>query len=271
MPKIRELTLLAISCLTMVFAGCGDSTGGYGIFRSNDLVTVFIPLSDTSEIAEVKIDNKALHVNIDTGEKIVPHVIQLRGRFFPVAEPDETVESHGENRINDYAVIHLRTFDTKHKVSKFVNLSISKFYDFKLKNSDEKPERFDNSGAFRFGNKIIAYAPLQGNIDSQSKGFKFNTGPVEVEIKNTKGTVNTHGITEDVIGERILILEDYDIDTDKRIRNLHFLLKDLEPHETVEIEEIKNLGDKIVIAELAVEPQEKQPPKPQAPERISDR
>ena len=203
--NMKKQIVLGI-CFVLILIGCGDSTGGYGIFRSDDLVTVFIPLSDTSEIAEVKIDNKALHINVNTGEKIVPRVIQLRGRFFPVAEPDETVESHGENRINGYAVIHLRAFDTKHKVSKFINLSMSpKFYDLKIKNSDAKAERFDNSGAFRFGNKIIAYAPLQGNIDSQAKGFKVNIGPVEIE--HTTGTVNTHGITEDVIGERILIFK----------------------------------------------------------------
>ena len=268
--KIKGLILLAISPI-VVLTGCGDSNGGYGIYRSRDMVTVFVPLPDTSEIAEVTIDNKALRINIDTGEKIVPRVVQLRGRFFPVAEPEETVESHGENRINGYAVIHLRAFDTKHKVSKFINLSISKFYDFKFKitNSDKEPEPFDNSDSFRFGDKIIAYSRLQGNINAQSKEFKINIGPVE--IKHTEGTVNTHAITEDVIGERTLILENYEIDTDKRIRNLHFLLKDLEPHETVEIEEVKNLGDKIVIAELVVEPQEKQPPNPQLPEQISDR
>ena len=270
MFRTNWVIFFAIS-IAVLIAGCGDSTGGYSIFRSNDMVTVFLPLPDTSEIAEVKIDNKALHINIDTGEKIVPRVIQLRGRFFPIAEPDETVESHGENRINGYAVIHLRAFDTKHKVSKFINLSVSKFYDFKFKitNSDKEPEPFDNSGSFRFGDKIIAYSRLQGNIDSQSKEFKINIGPVE--IKHTEGTVNTYGITEDVIGERTLILENYEIDTDKRIRNLHFLLKDLEPHETIEIEEIKNLGDRIVIAELVVEPQEKQPTKPQLPEQISEK
>ena len=268
LEKIKGLILLAISS-AVVLTGCGDSTSGYGLYRSRDMVTVFVPLPETSEIADVKIDNKALHVDIDTGEKIVPRVIQLRGRFFPVAEPDETVETHGQNRINGYAVLHLRAFDTKHKVSKFIKLYVSKFYDFRITTPDKKPEPFADSGAFRFGDKIIAYSRLQGNIDSQSKGFKINVGPVK--IKHTKGIVNTHAITEDVIGERILILENYEIDADKRIQNLHFLLKDLEPHETVEIEEVKNLDDRIVIVELGVEPQEKQFLKPQPPETISDR
>jgi hypothetical protein len=275
MLKIRRLILLAL-CLTIWITGCGDSTGGYGIFRSRDIITVFVPLPDTSEIADVKVDNKALRMAIDTGEKIVPREIKLQRRLLQVVESDETVEIHGKNRINDYAVIHLRAFDTKYKVSKFIKVHASVFYDgLKITNSREKPELFDNSGAFRFGDKIVAYCRLQGNIDLQPKGFKINIGGVEV--KRTVATINRHMVTEDEIGERILILGDYQINKDERIRNLHFLLKDLEPHETVEIEEVKNLGNKIVIAELAVESRWEQtlepqlPEQPQVPEQISDR
>ena len=258
MLKIKVLILLAIS-LVIWLSGCGDSTGGYGIFRSWDIITVFVPLRDTSEIAEVKIDNSALHIDIDTGEKIVPRVIQLRGRFFSVVESDETVEIHGQNRINDHAVIHLRAFDTKHKVSKFIKLYVSKFYDgFKITNSDKKTEPFENSGAFRVGDKIMAYCRLQDNIDSPPKTFQVNLGGVK--IKRTNATVNTHMITEDKIGERLLILENYKIDSDETIRDTHFLLKDLGPDEDAEIKEVRTLGSRIAIVELEVVPQELQPP-----------
>lgn len=106
-------------------------------------------------------------------------------------------------------------------------------------------------------------------MDSQPEGFKINIGPVE--IKHTPASVNKHIITFGEIGERLLILKKYKIDSDKTVRDLHFLLKDLESHETVEIEEIKNLGNKIVIAELAVESQGEQLPESQLPERIFDR
>ena len=268
MHKIKVLTLLAMS-LVIYLSGCGDSTGGYGIFRSWDIITVFIPLPDTSEIAEVKVDNKVLHIDIDTGEKIVPREIRLQRRLFQVVEPDETVEIHGKNRINNYAVIHLRAFDTKHKVSKFINLSVSKFYNFKITDSREKLELFENSGAFRVGDKIMAYCRLQDNIDSPPKTFQIDLGGVK--IKRTNATVNTSMITEDEIGERLLIIEKYKLDSDKTVRDLHFLLKDLGTDEDAEIKEVRNLADKIVIVELAVEPREKQPPKPQAPERIFDR
>ena len=262
MQKIKVLTLLTISFVIWL-SGCGDSTGGYGIFRSRDLVTVFVPLPDTSEIADVKVDNKALHIDIDTGEKIVPREIRLQRRLFQVVAPDETVEIHGKNRINDYAVIHLRAFDTKYKVSKFINLSVSKFYDFKITNSREKPEPFENSGAFRVGDKIMAYCRLQDNIDSPLKTFQVNLGGVK--IKRTTGTVNTHIITEGEIGERLLIIEKYKIDSDKTVRNLHFLLKDLGPDETAEIKEVRTLGSRIAIAELEVVPQDLQPPQHSQP------
>ncbi len=51
MGKIRGLICLVIS-FAAILAGCGDSTGGYGIFRSRDMITVFVPLPDTSEIAD---------------------------------------------------------------------------------------------------------------------------------------------------------------------------------------------------------------------------
>ena len=264
MQKIRGLIFLAIS-LAIGLAGCGDSTSGYGIFRSWDLVAVFIPLPDTSEIAEVKIDNKALHIDIDTGEKIVPRVIQLRGRFFPVVEPDETVEIHGQNRINDFAVIHLRAFDTKYKVSKFKKLYVSKFYDFKITNSREKPEPFDNSGAVRSGDKILAYCRLQGNMNLQPKGFEINLGGVKIKHTTSRKHENIEMITEAENGDHILSIEKYKIDSDKTVRNIHFRLKDLGPDETVEIKEVKTLGSRIAIAELAVVSKFPQPPEFQQP------
>ena len=252
-----ERQIVLVVCFVLILIGCGDSTGGYGIFRSSDMVTVFVPLPDTSEIADVNVDNKALHLDIDTGEKIVPRIIQLQRRLFKVVEPDETVEIHGKNRINDYAVIHLRAFDTKYKVSKFVKLYISKFYDFKITNSGEKPDPFENSGAFRVGDKIIAYCRLQDNIDPSPNGFEINLG--SVKIKHTKSTVNTSIITEDEIGKRLLIIEKYKIDSDKTVRDLHFLLKDLGADETAEINEVKTLGSKIAIVELAIIQPENQP------------
>lgn len=269
MVKTKGLILLLIT-LAIGLAGCGDSFDGYAIFRSRDIVIAFVPIRDTSEVANVKVDNKALHVDIDTGENIEKRVIRFEGRLLDFVEPDGTLEIHGRNRINDYAVIHLRVTHPEHKAPKFDQMSSYRFYSgFRTTNTTKKIEPFENSGAFRFEDKIIAYSVSQGNIDSQPEGFKINIGPVE--IKHTPASVNTHIITFGEIGERLLILEEYKIDSDKTVRDLHFLLKDLESHETVEIDGIKNLGNKIVIAELAVESQREQLPESQLPERISDR
>ena len=262
MLKIKGLTLLTIN-LVIWLSSCGDSISEYGISRNRDHVAVFIPLPDTSEIAEVKIDNKALHIDIDTGEKIVPRVIKLRGRFFPIVEPDETVEIHGQNRINDNAVIHLRAFDTKHKVSKYVKLYISKFYDFKITNSREKPEPFENSGAFRIRDKIMAYCRLQDNIDSQPEGFQIDLGGVKIKRRTSINNIET--ITETENGDHILSIEKYRIDSDKTVRNIHFRLKDLGPDETVEIQEVNTLGSRIAIVELAIVSKFPQPPEFQQP------
>lgn len=269
MVKTKGLILLLIT-ITIGLVGCGDFTRGYAIFRSRDIVIAFVPIRDTSEVADVKVDNKVLHVDIDTGEKIEKRVIRFEGRLLDFVEPDGTLEIHARNRINDYAVIHLRVTHPEHKAPKFDQMSSYRFYGgFRTTNTTKKNEPFENSGAFQFEDKIIAYSVSQDNIDSHFEGFKINIGPVE--LKHTPGSTNTHIITFGEIGERFLILKKYKIDSAKTVRDLHFLLRDLESHETVEIEGIKNLGNKIVIAELAVESQGEQLPEPQLSERISDR
>ena len=109
----------------------------------------------------------------------------------------------------------------------------------------------------------MAYCRLQDNVDSQPKTFQIDLGGVK--IKRTNATVNTHMITEDEIGERLLILENYKIDSDETIRDAHFLLKDLGPDEVAEIKEVRTLGSKIAIVELEVVPQELQPPQHSQP------
>ena len=269
MFRTNWVIFFAIS-IAVLIAGCGDSTGGYGILRSSDMVTVFVPLPDTSEIAEAKVDNGVLHIGVDTGEKIVPRKIKLRSRLFKVIDPDETLEIHGRNRINDYAVIHLRAFHRKYKVSRFIKYHAHKFYFIKTKSGEKPKPSFTDSGAFRFGDRIIAYCRLEDYIDPPPKEFGIYTSTFKIEHTNTVEYKET--IIDQKSGHPILMIEKYEfIDSDKTARNLRFLLKDLEPHETVGIEEVRNLGDRIVIVELAVEPQEKQPPKPQLPEQISDR
>ena len=258
MLKIKGLTFLAIS-LVIWLSGCGDSTGGYGVYRSSDMVTVFVPLPDTSEIAEVKVvDDKALHIDIDTGEKIVPRKIKLQSLLVKVVEPDETVEIHGQNRINDHAVIHLRAFHRKYKVSRNIKYHVYKRYFSKTK-SGEKPKPFTDSGTFRFGDRIMAYCRLQDYIDPPPKEFEDYIRLYKIEHTDTFEYKET--TIDEKSGHPLLIIEKHKlIDSDKTAWNFPFLLTDLEPHETVGIGEVINLGDQIVIAELKVVPRENQPP-----------
>ena len=250
------LMFLVISLLSIWLSGCGDSTSGYGIYRSHDMVTVFVALPDTSEIAEVKVDNETLHIDIDTGEKIVSREIKLQSRLVQAVEPDETVEIHGRNRINDYAVIHLRAFHKKYKVSRSIKYHAHKYYFSKTK-SGEKPKLFTDSGTFRFGDRIMAYCRLQDYIDSPPKEFEIYIRTYKIEHRDRFEYKET--TIDEKSGHPILIIEKYEfIDSDKTARNLPFLLKDLEPHETVGIGEVINLGDNIAIAELAVIPEKKQ-------------
>ena len=258
MLKTKWTTFIAIS-LAVMLSGCGDSTEGYGIYRSSDMVTVFVPLPDTSEIAEAKVvDDKALHIDIDTGEKIVSREIKLQSLLIKAVEPDETLEIHGRNRINDYAVIHLRAFHKKYKVSRSIKYHAHKYYFSKTK-SGEKPKLFTDSGTFRFGDRIMAYCRLQDYIDSPPKEFEIYIRNFKIEHTDTFEYKET--TIDEKSGHPILIIEKHKfIDSDKTARNLPFLLKDLEPHETVGVGEVINLGDKIVIAELKVLPRENQPP-----------
>ena len=257
MLKIKGLIFLAIT-LAIGLAGCGDSTEGYGIYRSSDMVTVFVPLPDTSDIAEAKVDNNTLHIDIDTGEKIVSREIKLQSRLVRAVEPDETVEIHGRNRINDYAVIHLRAFHKKYKVSKSIKYHAFKYYFSKTK-SGEKPTLFTDSGTFRFGDRIMAYCRLQDYIDSPPKEFEIYISNYKIEHTDTFEYKET--TIDEKSGHPLLMIEKYAfIDSDKTARNLPFLLKDLEPHETVGVGEVINLGNQIVIAELKVLPRENQPP-----------
>ena len=55
------------------------------------------------------------------------------------------------------------------------------------------------------------------------------------------------------------ILKRYDTESNEVFRNLRFLLTDLAPNETVKIEEMRDFGGRIVIAELEVVPRKDQP------------
>lgn len=253
------LLLFAIS-VSVLIAGCSKSTPGYAISRIGNMVTVFTTMQDVSEIVNVKIDNNTLKLHIDTGDSIEERVIPLQigninigkqieqpKRTLRVAAPYETLEIQGTNKINGYGVVHLKitVSDPKMKAEMPQGPLFSSVFQARggwtISGIREK-NTLANSGAFRLGDRIMAYClSEEGDVDRP---------------KMPQVTYRDVEINEDDRENRIVKVETYDA-TDahkvKMIRRLQFLLKDLEPHETIEIEEIKELGDRIVIAELAVE------------------
>ena len=255
MARTQALIFFAIS-LAIGIAGCGKSTPGYAVSRIGNIVTVFATMQDVSEIVDVKLANNTLKLHIDTGnsieERVIPLQIDIKQPKRPlfVAAPYETLEIQGTNKINRYGVVHLKITvpDPEMKAKMPQGPLFSSV--FKPRggwtiSGIRKENTLPNSGAFRFDDKITTYCLSQ-----------------EVDIDKHKVPRRTYRdveISEDESENHILKIETYDA-TDphkvKMIRRLKFLLKDLEDHETVSIEDIDNLGEEIFIAVLEVIPKE---------------
>ena len=258
MAKIKGLIFFTFS-LAIAIAGCGRSTPGYAISRIGNMVTVFATMQDASEIVDVKLANNTLKLHIDTGDNIEERVIPLQidikqpKRPLFVAAPYETLEIQGTNKINRYGVVHLKITvpDPEMKAKMPQGPLFSSV--FKPRggwtiSGTPKKNTLANSGAFRLGDRITAYC-VSPEIDI-----------VDIDRhKVPRITYRYAEINEDSGENHILKIETYDA-TDSRkakmIRQLQFLLKDLEDHETVSIKKINNLGEEIVFAVLEVIPKE---------------
>lgn len=242
MTKIKGLITLFIS-LAILLGGCGKPTPGYKIYRINDSLLVFLAMNNKSKIVNATIDNKELHVDIANGKKIENRVTSLDKAFkFPIIEPDETLKIHATNRINKYGVVHLT-------VSSPIPRNISTSFHWsgwEIKGFPTKAGPFANSGAFRVGDRITAYCYLPEVKKEKKKKPMFW---INFDVKRTPETATTHTFEDGMIN-----IETYNAKSKKLIRKLSFPLDDLEPHETVEVEKKKKLGEDIHIAYLKVVP-----------------
>ena len=250
MTKINGLITLFIS-LTIVLVSCGKPTPGYKIYRINDMLLVFLAMKDSSKIADATIDNNELHVDIATGKKIENRVTSLDKAFkFTIIEPDETLEIHGTNRINGYGVVHLTVSSPRPR-----KMSMSFHWSgWQVKDFPKKPGPFANSGAFRVGDRITAYCYLPEVKKPKKKKPMFW---IKFDVKHTPKTSTAY-----TFEDNMLHIETYKADSNKLnklIRKLSFPLDDLEPHETVEVEDKKKLGEDIHIAYLKVVPKKNEP------------
>ena len=247
MTKIKGLITLFIS-LVFIVIGCGEPLRGYKIHRIDDTLLVFLAMKDKSKIVDTAIDNNKLHVDIDTGKQIEERVTSLQHNFnIKLIEPHETLEIQGTGRINGYGVVHITISSPRpRKFSMSLHLSISNGKGF-----SKKPGPFGNSDAFRVGDRITAYCFFPNAKKSSKKISKFG---INFEVKRTPKTATTYNFEE-----KMLSIETYNPDTHQLIRKLSYPLDDLEPNETVEVEDREKLGEDIHIAYLKVVPKKNEP------------
>ncbi len=255
MKKVKVLIILCVSlflvCITLslVFISSGILQKGYKIYRNNEMLLVFLPMKHTSEIVDATLDNNKLIVNIDNGEKIVRSVTSLKRRFaFQFIRSDETLEVEGTDRINRYGVVHLSVYSPRPKHG---SISMTFFQEgFSINKLAEKPGPFSNSGAYRIGERITAYCYLPYRI---GLSWEHSIAGIEFKIENSTTFVDENS---DANGNRVI-----EITTDKlgvSKENVSFLLKDLKPHETVEIDDKQKIGDDLYFVDLKVVPKNKQ-------------
>ncbi len=250
MTRLNGLLILFIS-LAIVLSGCGKPTPGYKIFRINDSLLVFLAMKHSSKIVDATLDNKELHVDIDTGKKIENRITSLDKAFkFPITKPDEPLEIHNTNRINGYGIVHLTVSSPIPR-----NTSTSFHWTgWEIKGLKKKPGPFKNSGAFRVGDTITAYCYLPEAKKPKKKNSLFW---INFDVEKTPRTATAYNFEDNMIH-----IETYKADSNKLnklIRRLSFPLDDLEPHETVEVEDKKKLGEDIHIAYLKVVPKKNEP------------
>lgn len=200
-------------------------------------------MNNKSKIVDTKINNKELHVEIAKGKKIDQRVTALDKVYkFPITEPNETLEIHGTNRINRYGVVHL-TVSSPIPGNRTTSFHWS---GWEIKGLQMKAGPFTNSGAFRVGDRITAYCYLPEAKKPKKKKPMFW---INFDVKRTSATMTANTFEDGMIN-----IETYNAKSKKLIRKLSFPLDDLAPHETVEVEDKKKLGDDIHIAFLKVVP-----------------
>ena len=248
MTNIKGQLILFIS-LALVICGCGKPSPGFKIYRNSDMVLIFLALQDTSGIVDATIDNdnNELQLDIDTGQEVVNHIMSLKRKLFvSLIKPDETLEIKERVRINGYGIVHLTVSSPiPNRGSMSVNWT-----GIKKPGIPQQARLFNNSGAFRVGDRILAYCRIPEYEESSWKISKFG---VTVEVTDTTTFENLEIDTE---GNPVLefLTGDEEIGNQK----LSFVLKELQPHETVEVENKQKLGDDVFLVNLKVVPKNNQ-------------
>lgn len=255
MSKLKVLIILCV-CLflvfvtvSLVFISSGIQKSGHKIYRKSGMLLVFLPMKHSSKIVDATLDNNKLIVNIDNGKEIVRSVTSLKRRFtFQFIRSDETLEVAGTDRINHYGVVHLSVHSPRLEHG---NTSMTFFQEgFSISKLAKEPGPFSNSGAYRIGERITAYCYLPYRIGSSWGDSHFS---IEIKIQNTTKPVDENS---DVNSYRVIKIAKGKLDVPKK--SVSFLLKDIKPHETVEIDDKQKIGNDLYLLDLKVAPKNKQ-------------
>ncbi len=255
MNKLKVLIIVCVSlflvCITLslVFVSSGIPQKGHKIYRNNEMLLVFLPMKHTSKIVDATLDNNELIVNIDNGEKIVRSVTSLKRRAtYQLIRSDETLEVAGTDRINHYGVVHLSVYSPR--PTHLRNSMTIVQEGFSIRKFAEKPGPFSNSGAYRIGERITAYCYLPDKI---GLSWEHSIPGIEFKIENRTTSVD---VNSDANGYRVIKIttDEFGIPD----KNISFLLKDLKPHETVEIDDKQKIGNDLYLLDLKVVPKNKQ-------------
>ena len=99
--QMVKMQIVLMSCITLLLAGCVE-TNEHGIFRSDDMVTVYWVLQEDTKIADFKLTDNVLELEIDMGKQRETQNLPIK-----TLEKDEALEIKGMSTLNDLAIFHI--------------------------------------------------------------------------------------------------------------------------------------------------------------------
>lgn len=96
-----KIQIVLTVCIALILIGCGQSNE-YSIFRSDDMITVYWVLEENVEIANFKLSNNTLELDIDIGELQEKQNLPIN-----LVKNDETLEITGMSRLDELAIFHI--------------------------------------------------------------------------------------------------------------------------------------------------------------------